>query len=89
MRNLSRRLVEIQEIERRYIARELHDEIGQALTGLNLALKARSSSADGVESYRDLQETVVDLIKRVRELSLDLRPAMLDDLGLLPAFTRK
>ena len=87
LRRLSRRVVEIQEVERRYIARELHDEIGQTLTGLGLALKAKASSSDNPEGFRELQEEVTDLTQRVRELSLDLRPAMLDDLGLLPAFT--
>ncbi len=83
---LSRRLVEIQEAERREIARELHDEIGQVLTGLKLTLEMTArTAAEAVQSrLDDAQRLVNDLIRQVREMSLDLRPAMLDDLGLLP-----
>lgn len=85
--NLSRRLVEIQEAERRHIARELHDEIGQSLTGLKLLLdmSARSSPEQAQRNQSDVQVLVNDLLSQVRTLSLELRPAMLDDLGLLPA----
>jgi signal transduction histidine kinase len=85
---LSRRLMEVQEAERRHLARELHDEIGQYLTGVSLVLgelqrePQNSASVPLGEAYR----LVEDLIVRVRDLSLDLRPAMLDDLGLLPAW---
>jgi PAS domain S-box-containing protein len=84
---LSRRLVEVQEAERRHIARELHDEIGQILTGLNLSLELASrlppEQRDERLAYaRDMVET---LMSQVREMSLELRPPMLDDLGLLPA----
>jgi PAS domain S-box-containing protein len=84
---LSQRLVEVQENERRYIARELHDEIGQALTGLKLVLDmaARSPGEDIGESLREALALVDELMTQVRNLSLDLRPTMLDDLGLLPA----
>jgi signal transduction histidine kinase len=81
LRALSGRLVEIQEAERRHVARELHDEIGQLLTGLRFSLD-RDPGGDGLDAARRLTD---DLIARVRELSLDLRPAMLDHLGLLPA----
>jgi PAS domain S-box-containing protein len=84
---LSQRLLEVQETERRSIARELHDEIGQVLTGLKLTLgmsaHVATGAADNGLSYA--QTLVNDLIARVRDLSLALRPAMLDDLGLLPA----
>jgi signal transduction histidine kinase len=85
LQTLSRRLVEIQEIERRHIARELHDEIGQTLTGLHLLLEM-NSRAVGTQSQnlQNAQLLVNELMRRVREISLDLRPAMLDDLGLLP-----
>jgi signal transduction histidine kinase len=87
LRLLSHRLVEVQEAERRNIARELHDEIGQILTGLKLALEMASRQApDGMrESLAQPQTMVNDLMGHVRALSLDLRPAMLDDLGLLHA----
>ncbi|MCZ6625256.1 MAG: GAF domain-containing protein [Deltaproteobacteria bacterium] len=82
---LSRRLVEVQEIERRRIACELHDEIGQELTGLKLTLEMGTRlPADTLPECLSKANTLVsELITRVRELSLDLRPPMLDDLGLL------
>lgn len=87
LRALSRRLVEIQESERRGIARELHDEIGQTLTGLKLSLDvcARGLGGSDLERVTDAQAIVGDLMSQVRQLSLDLRPTMLDDLGLLHA----
>lgn len=83
---LSRRLMEVQEAERRHIARELHDEIGQVLTGLKLSLEMCTRlPADQVSmSLGQAQTLVNDLMARARKLSLDLRPGMLDDLGLLP-----
>ncbi len=83
---LSRRLMEVQEAERRKIALELHDEIGQVLTGLKLSLEIGSRQpANEVGASLDKARALVnDLMARVRKLSLDLRPAMLDDLGLLP-----
>lgn len=87
LRILSRRLVEAQEVERLHISRELHDEIGQALTGLKLTLEISAlSPAETVKTRLDEAKTLIgELLARVRELSLDLRPGMLDDLGLLPA----
>jgi PAS domain S-box-containing protein len=84
---LSRRLVEVQEAERRNIARELHDEIGQLLTGLKLLLEmsARVRPEKVMARLGEAQSLANELMMRVRELSLDLRPAMLDDLGILPA----
>jgi PAS domain S-box-containing protein len=86
MQTLSHRLVEIQEAERRYIARELHDEIGQSLTGLKLALEMseRQSNEEAKNGIIEAQTLASKLMGIVRELSLNLRPAMLDDLGLLP-----
>ena len=83
---LSRRLVALQEAERRQIARDLHDEIGQTLTGLKLSLEMIPSLSAGafrtnLEKARMLAD---ELMTQVHDLSLDLRPAMLDDLGLLP-----
>ncbi|HSS20518.1 MAG TPA: PAS domain-containing protein [Pyrinomonadaceae bacterium] len=84
---LSRRLMEVQESERRKIALELHDEIGQVLTGLKLSLEigARKPAEELAENLGRARTLVNELMARVRKLSLDLRPAMLDDLGLLPA----
>jgi signal transduction histidine kinase len=86
LQSLSQRLLEIQESERRSIARELHDEIGQALTGIGLTLEMAThqqtnSNSTGLKQAHNL---VVELMERVSQLSLDLRPALLDDLGLLP-----
>jgi PAS domain S-box-containing protein len=83
---LSRRLVDAQENERRQIARELHDEVGQILTGLSLVLKSGAPPpSPWAERMHEAQGILHDLMRRVREMSLDLRPAMLDDLGLLAA----
>jgi PAS domain S-box-containing protein len=89
LQSLSRRLVEIQESERHAIARELHDEIGQALTGLSLVLEmATRASTNGIHAnLAEAQSIVNQIMKQVRNLSLELRPAMLDDLGLMPALT--
>jgi PAS domain S-box-containing protein len=83
---LSARLVEVQEIERRSIARELHDQIGQVLTGLKLTLEMclRKPPDRIQESLQNAQSLADDLVSQVREISLKLRPSMLDDLGLLP-----
>jgi PAS domain S-box-containing protein len=90
---LSDRLVEIQEAERRNLAIELHDQIGQMLTSLrlNLDLAVRSLPAGQLsvnETHKQLNranDTAAQLLSRIREISLDLRPTLLDDLGLLPA----
>jgi signal transduction histidine kinase len=86
LQTLSRRMVEVQEAERRHIARELHDEIGQALTGLKLVLDmmTRSPAESMDDSLAEAKSLTNDLLTRVREMALNLRPAMLDDLGLLP-----
>jgi PAS domain S-box-containing protein len=87
LRALSRRLLEVQEQERRHLARELHDEIGQYLTGLKLQLEAAGLTAptDVAARLAGARAMLRDLTERVRELSLRLRPTMLDDLGLVPA----
>jgi signal transduction histidine kinase len=84
---LSRKLVQVQEVERRGIAQELHDEIGQTLTGLKLSLEMadRLSSGPARDSLSGALSLVNELMSRVRNLSLNLRPVALDDLGLLPA----
>jgi signal transduction histidine kinase len=84
---LSGKVIEIQETERRRLAMELHDEIGQQLTGLNIILKDTASDhEEGLRAKCQLALAVANqLLSQVRELSLDLRPAMLDDLGLVAA----
>jgi signal transduction histidine kinase len=83
---LSQQLLEIQETERRSIARELHDEVGQALTGIALILEMTVPLQDDTirKGLNQAHALVVELMERVSQLSLDLRPALLDDLGLLP-----
>jgi PAS domain S-box-containing protein len=85
LRELSRQLLETQEKERRAIGRELHDEIGQTLTGLKILMEmAQRLPADEChEKIQQAQQAAGELIDRVSALSLDLRPPMLDDLGLL------
>jgi PAS domain S-box-containing protein len=84
---LSRRLIEVQEAERRSLALELHDEIGQILTGLKLTLEmsARLPTDEARASIVKAQGLVNELMARARKMSLDLRPATLDHLGLLSA----
>lgn len=84
---LSRRLIEVQEAERRRLALELHDEVGQILTGLKLTLEmsARQPPAEVRETVAQAQTLVNELMARARKMSLDLRPATLDHLGLLAA----
>jgi PAS domain S-box-containing protein len=78
LRALSRRLLEVQEDERRRLARDLHDDIGQALTALKIQLESRARIDDCIDTVRHTLE-------RVRQLSLSLRPSQLDDLGLAAA----
>lgn len=82
---LSRRLLEIQEQERRYLAAELHDEVGQLLTGLNFQLDLAARGERTSEALTAAKQIVQDLTARVRDLSHRLRPSVLDDLGLAHA----
>jgi len=90
MKVLSQSLLDIQESERRRIALELHDQIGQILTGLKLKLEmlGRTEPRSSNSGFDEVQALVNELITRTRELSLDLRPATLDHLGLLAALHR-
>lgn len=86
LRTLAQRLLQVQEEERRNIARELHDEIGQQLTILKL-LQDRATRVLGERVPPDLltaQEMTTKLTGQVRSISLRLRPGTLDELGLLP-----
>jgi signal transduction histidine kinase len=88
LRQYAERLMEAQESERRRIARELHDEIGQALTAVKMNLQAaqRLTEEPVLLSYQqDCIDTVERTLHQVRSLSLDLLPSVLDDLGLEPA----
>jgi signal transduction histidine kinase len=91
LQHLSARLVEAQEEERRTISRELHDEVGQSLTGVllemaNLSKMIRSHDPDAVAGKAaEIKREVENSIGVVRNMALLLRPSMLDDLGLVPA----
>jgi signal transduction histidine kinase len=81
---LSNRLLRVQEDERHAIAQELHDQIGQLLTGLRFQLEAARSTGDNPSVDQAL--TITDeLLRSVRAITLQLRPRLLDDLGLRPA----
>lgn len=85
---LSQRLMQLQEDERRALARELHDEIGQALTALKLNLQGIKHGGEGPQTARKVDDTLQltsALLKQVRELSLGLHPSVLEDLGLVAA----
>jgi signal transduction histidine kinase len=91
LRDLSARLLDVQENERRVISRELHDEIGQSLSALlfglgNLAASLSPDCHAGVhEQISEIKKLGEKTVAVVRDMSLLLRPSMLDDLGLLPA----
>jgi signal transduction histidine kinase len=89
-RDAVRRVVEGQEIERKRLARELHDETGQALTSILLGLKSLEHGAteEDRERVASLRELVVATLQDVRRLAVELRPAALDDFGLAPALER-
>lgn len=80
-----RRLIEVQEEERQRIARELHDQIGQVLTAVRINLHAIQDVCNTPEAtaYIDDNISVIDeALRQVRDLSVDLRPPLLDDIGL-------
>jgi signal transduction histidine kinase len=90
-RDALRRVVGGQEVERRRLARELHDETGQALTSILLGLRAveEAGSTDDLQrSVSDVRELVVATLQDVRALAVQLRPKALDDFGLVPALER-
>jgi signal transduction histidine kinase len=84
---LSRRLMEVREAEDRRLAAELHDEIGQLITALRMSLEAlhASAPADVQSRAKECIALVDEALSRVRNLSLSLRPSILDDLGLAAA----
>jgi signal transduction histidine kinase len=90
-RDALRRVVEAQELERKRLARELHDETGQALTSILLGLKPLDQAAANDEdraAVAALRELVVSTLQDVRRLAVELRPSALDDFGLGTAVER-
>ena len=87
LRRLSANQVDAREAERRHIARELHDELGQRLSSLKMELSslARAKRGPQGDRYAALLEMVDDTVASVRRIATDLRPMMLDDLGLSAA----
>ncbi|MEP7335500.1 MAG: GAF domain-containing protein [Actinomycetota bacterium] len=85
------RVVDAQELERKRLARELHDETGQALTSMLLGLRAieeAKTPRETQEATERLREQLVDTLHDVRRLAVELRPKALDDFGLVPALER-
>ncbi len=85
------RVIAAQEDERKRIARELHDEMGQALASILLGLRnveTAPTPADQEQRLQDLRAVAMGALDRVRHLAFDLRPKLLDDLGLVPALKR-
>ena len=89
-REAMRKVVQAQELERTRLARELHDETGQALTSILLGLKPLEgvADADARAAVAAVRELVVSTLQDVRRLAVELRPSALDDLGLVPAVDR-
>ena len=88
LRIFSQRLIQVQEAERENIARELHDEIGQVLTAVKINLQSVQHTCQTADCVPRLNESigiVDEALGRVRELSIELRPSLLDDLGLTAA----
>lgn len=82
---LSARVLAVQEAERRRVAMELHDELGQALTAIKINLQVRGQSETMQVLNTENLRIVEDALQQVRHLAQALRPSMLDDLGLVPA----
>jgi signal transduction histidine kinase len=90
LRYLSHRILLAQEEERKYISRELHDEISQILTGINvrlatLKIEAAANNGNLNRKIATTQRLVEKSVAAVHRFARELRPAMLDDLGLVPA----
>jgi len=89
LQSLSRRLVEVQESERRYIARELHDEASQSLTALKFGLRLLEQEVDQPDNFMarmaELKQLTEQVLEELHRLAMDLRPASLDYLGLVVA----
>jgi signal transduction histidine kinase len=95
-RELLGQVIAAQEAERARVSRDLHDDVGQALTSVLLGLRIvedslaspRLDDDDVRMRMADLRELVADALRRARQLAFDLRPTVLDDIGLVPALQR-
>jgi signal transduction histidine kinase len=95
-RELRGQVIAAQEAERARVSRDLHDDVGQALTSVLLGLRLVEDSltgpnVDGDDArgrVADLRELVADALRRARQLAFELRPTVLDDIGLVPALQR-
>ena len=90
-RDALQRVVTAQELERRRLARELHDETGQALTSILLGLRSIDEATEGTQAKQaveEVRELVRATLQDVRQLAVDLRPKALDDFGLVAALER-
>src|SRR5215213_5056642 len=87
-RTYSRHLIEAQEGERRRMSRELHDQLGQILTAVKInlhVLRQKCTAPEVVSSIEDNMKVIDEAVDQVRDLSVDLRPSLLDDFGLVVA----
>jgi signal transduction histidine kinase len=88
LRDLSNKVLDVQEDERKRISRELHDDTGQALTAISVALASlgrnETFSSTGQRRLRDAQELLQSTMQTIHNFARELRPAMLEELGLLP-----
>jgi signal transduction histidine kinase len=92
LRRLSMKIVDMQECERRKIAKELHDSIGSSLAAIKFAVEGKletmqGESPDDIISLEEIFEIIRETIKEVRRISTNLRPSLLDERGLIPAMT--
>ncbi len=92
LRELSRQILHVQEEERKHISRELHDVIAQSLVGINVELSAlaqeMSASTDGIQpKIANTLDIVKEAVETVHRFARELRPVMLDELGLIPTLT--
>lgn len=85
---LIRKIISVQEDERRRIARELHDETSQSLAAVNVAIGAIADWKGSKRRAEDLRAVISQALERVKNLAFDLRPGVLDDLGLATAIDR-
>ena len=90
LEQLSARLVDAQEMERRTISRELHDQVGQTLNAVlvdaaNLAKRIQADDAVSLRYLDNIRKFADSSVNSIRDIALLLRPSMLDDLGLIPA----